>query len=61
MTQVKQDIKKVNIKKGDILKYRIASDEEDVDRYRHGLSDVNSATNDRRIAADDLLQLGESL
>ena len=59
-TKVQKDIKKVNIKKGDILKYRIAQDEEDVDLYEpHGLSDVNSSTNDRRIEADDLLQLGE--
>jgi hypothetical protein len=52
--------KRVNVKAGEILKYRIADDQYDPDKYQPwGLTDVNGSINARRIEADERLQIGE--
>ena len=49
--------------KGDYLRYTITGDTAQVDKYEnfdpHGVGDVNNATIDRRISADETLQVGE--
>ena len=52
--------KRVRVTPGEILKYRIADDLYDPDKYAPwGLTDVNSSINARRIEADERLQIGE--